>query len=140
MKLDIETQANAAHGFSLWLTSTLPRQNEESREFSDHLLHVLEIYEWELQRQSDGDPGTQGWFSLISTTSILALMLQDELLEVNPALKSYRPTDEPQTIHEMMARLLSDAIESFDKCGRPEALAPISDLVEKVLTLEQRTQ
>lgn len=112
---NLKTQANAVHGFRMWLTSTLPRQTEESREFSDHLLHVLDVHGRELDRQIDNEAATQNWFSLISTTSILALMLHDELLEVNPALKSYRPTDEPQTIHEMIVRLLSDAMTLFEQ-------------------------
>jgi hypothetical protein len=109
----LETQSNAVHGFILWLTSTLPRQTDESRDFSDQLLHALKIYEWELDRLIDGDLATQDWYQLVTLTSELVVLLQDELLEVNPDLRAYRPADEPTTIPEMISRLLSDALAQF---------------------------
>jgi len=117
-KEQLEVQANAAHGFSVWLTSTLPQQADEQREFSDHLLHVLDVYGRELERLIDGDLATQDWYQLITTTTILARMLQDELLEVNPELAEYRPSDEPTTIEEMMSRLLFDAVVLFEASQR----------------------
>ena len=65
---------------------------------------------------------------------ILTTLLQDELYAVNPALKAYRPEDEPQSVDQMVARLLSDALTLFAQCGRQEALAPIDALVQRVVT------
>ena len=110
---DIQTQANAAHGFSLWLTSTLTQQTDESREFSTQLLPVLDVYLAELNRKIDGDPDTPGWRNLITVVSMLATLIRDELFEINPGLEDYRPEDEPQTVPEMISRLLSDALELF---------------------------
>src|ERR1039457_2994265 len=107
---ELGSQANAVHGFRTWLTSTLPGQTEESREFSDQLLHALQIYGWELERLIDGDPATQDWFALVATTAILAYMLQDDFIEANPSLRAYLPSDEPKTVAEMIARLLADAL------------------------------
>ncbi len=131
---DIQTQANAAHGFGLWLTSTLRRQTDDSREFSEQLLHVLDIYGREANRRIDGDPATPEWCNLVPVTSTLTTLLQDELYAVNPALKAYRPEDEPQSVDQMVARLLSDALTLFAQCGRQEALAPIDALVQRVVT------
>jgi hypothetical protein len=109
----LETQSNAVHGFSVWLTSTLPRQTDESRDFSDQLLHALNIYEWELDRLIDGDLATQDWYQLVVLTSELVVLLQDELMEVNPNLKAFRPVVEPTTIPEIITRMLSDARTQF---------------------------
>jgi hypothetical protein len=111
---ELEMQLNAVLGFVLWSKSILSQQTVESSEFTEQLIHTLQIYGWELNRQIDGVPGTQDWFCLVATTSILAIMLQDELLELNPALEAYRPSDEPQTIQEMISRLLSDAVTLFE--------------------------
>ena len=129
-RLEIQTQA--VRGFSTWLRSSPPTDTEEAREFNDELIHVFEIYAGELQRQIDGSPATPVWLNVIAVTSMLALMLKDEFLEINPELIHYRPQDEPMTIDEMILCLLSDAIDRFETCGRPEELSGIENLVDRI--------
>lgn len=147
-KQQFEMQANAVLGFSVWLTSTLPRQTDGSREFSAHLLHVLRVYEWESNRQIDGDLATQGWFSLVAITQILAQLLLDEHLEAaNASLKDYLPTDEPQTIGEMVARLLFDALVLFEQSQnematyleKPVVPAVLQGFMQRVLSVQATT-
>ena len=130
---DREMQLHAVRGLAASLPSIRPDESEESREFTSQLRHVLEIYEWELEQDvCRTAPPTEAWSNIVCATSMLALLLKDEFLEINPELADYLPTDEPITIDEMILRLLSDAIEHFEKCGKSEALAPISDLVQRI--------
>ena len=129
-RLEIQTQA--VRGFSTWLRASPPNDTAEGREFNDQLLYVFDIYRGELQRQLDGISPTQDWLNIVAVAAMLALLLKDEFLEINPELAEYQPTDEPMTIDEMILRLLSDAIDHFEKCSRSEALAPISELVQRV--------
>jgi hypothetical protein len=130
-RLEIQTQA--VRGFSTWLRTSPPNDTEEGREFNDQLLYVFDIYRGELQRQMDGISPTQDWLNIVAVASMLASLLKDEFLEINPELAEYQPTDEPMTIDEMILRLLSDSIDHFGKCSRSEALTPISDLVQRVV-------
>ena len=116
MNSQLETQMNAVHGFSVWLTSAMPSlvESEYDAEFRDHVLHVLDVFERELRRQIDGDPATQDFFALIANTQILARMLLDEILEVHPAILANQPSDETPTVAEMTAKQLGDAVTLFD--------------------------
>jgi hypothetical protein len=107
-------QANAVHGFCAWFASLPPHSDGIHREFNDQLLHVLTIYESELDRQIAGDPASQDWFQLVALDAQLAELLKEELLELYPELTAYDTNDEPQTIHQMIARLLSDAVTRFE--------------------------
>lgn len=130
---DRETELHVVHGFSMWLTSTLPGQTEESREFSDQLLHALQIYGWELERLIDSELATQDWFTLVATTAILARMLQDEFIEANPGLAAYPPSEEPKTVAEMTACLLSDALAQFEASQKEMAECFEKPMVPTVL-------
>jgi hypothetical protein len=112
----LETQANAVHGFRTWLASDPAQQttDEITREFNDQLLHVLQIYENELDRILNCEPATQDWFNLVALDKQLAELLQEELLELYPELAAYRPSQEPKTVHEMIARLLTESVEQFE--------------------------
>jgi hypothetical protein len=117
------------------LRTSPPTDTEEGREFNDQLLYVFDVYRGELLRQVDGNSCTQDWLNVIAVTAMLASLLKDEFLEINPELTEYQPADEPMTIDEMILRLLSDAIDHFAKCSRSGALAPIRDLVQRVIDL-----
>jgi hypothetical protein len=110
----LETQGNAAHGFCVWLASNPGQRTVESRKFNDQLLHVLYIYECELDRTINGEPATQEWYTLVTMTAQLVELLRDDSLELYPELKAYRPSDEPTTVPEMVAHLLSDAGARFE--------------------------
>ncbi len=127
----LEIQSDAIAGFSAMLISS-PRQSEEDREFDEQFHYILQTYRTELERQIAGSPVTEDWRNMVAVAAMLALMLSEVLIESDPDLSQYRPTDEPMTINEMVLRLLSDAVDNFQKCGRPEALAPISDLIRSV--------
>ena len=128
----LQVQAHAVRGFSAWLDTSLGRTQEE-REHNEQLLYVFQTYREELERQINGEKATQDWFNILAISSTLASLLKDEFLQINPELADYQLTDEPMTIDEMILRLLSDAIDHFEKCGRPQALAPITDLVQRVV-------
>ena len=128
----LTVQANAVRGFSAWLDSS-PGRTQEEREHNEQLLYVFQTYREELERQINGEKATQDWLNILAISSTLAALLKDEVLETNPELSEYRPSDEPMTIDEMILRLLSDAIDHFEKCGRSEALAPITDLVQRAV-------
>jgi hypothetical protein len=110
----LETQHLAVVGFRSWLTSSMPEQPGDSGEFNDQLLHALQVYEWELERQIDGNVANQDWFQLLALTSLTLALLKDALLESNPELVNYNPTDEPQTVEQMTMRLLCDAVVTFE--------------------------
>ena len=112
LKKQIEAQHLAVVGFRAWLESQ--SQSEDDHEFNEQLLHVLQIYEWELERRIEGTLANNDWFSLIALTSMTADLLKDALLEAHPELINYTPTDEPQTVEQMTARLLSDALVTFE--------------------------
>lgn len=130
--MSLETASNAVRGFSNWLRSSPPTDTEEGREFNDQLLYALEIYAGELQRQIDGTAPAPDWLNVIAVTSALVTLLQDELYEVNPGPRVYRPEVEPQSIDQMVARLLSDALQVFAQCERTAALEPITGLVHRI--------
>jgi hypothetical protein len=67
-----------------------------------------------LDRILNGEPATQDWFNLVALDKQLAELLQEELMELNPELKAYRPSDEPTTVPEIISRLLVDAVEQFE--------------------------
>jgi len=95
---DLEVQLNAVLVFVLWLKSNPPEQTVESSEFRDHLIHTLRIYGWELNRRIDGEAATEDWLNIVAVTAMLASLLKDEFLEINPELTEFQPTDEPMTI------------------------------------------
>lgn len=111
-RLQVELQA--VYGFVEWLTSTLPEQPGDSLQYSKQVLRVLEFYSWEIERQIDATPALQSWFELVALTSMLAIILKDDLLGANPGLENYRPSDEPTTVNEMTIRLLSNALRLFE--------------------------
>lgn len=129
--IELETQLNAVLGFVLWMKSG---QTVVSDEFADELVHILQIFGWELNRQIDKHPATADWFSLIAVTTPLVVLLQDELLELNPALKGYKQSDEPTTIHQMIARLLFDALTLFEASQNEMAAYLQQPAVPGVLT------
>jgi hypothetical protein len=95
----LEIQSAAIRGFSTLLV-TSPRQSEEDREFDEQLLYVLQTYRTELERQIASSPVTDDWRNIVAVASMLALMLKEELIDLNPELATYRPTDEPMTIEK----------------------------------------
>ena len=130
---DLEVKLNAVLGFVVWLKSSPPEATVESSEFREHLIHTLRIYGWELNRRIDGEAATEEWINIVAVTSMLAKILIDEFLEINPELAEYRSTDVPTTLNEMTLHLLAAAVEHFEQYSLPEALAPISDLVQRVV-------
>src|ERR1017187_809441 len=107
----LETRHLAVVGFRTWLTSQ--PQSEDDHEFNDQLLHVMQIYEWELERKIEGTLANSDWYNLIALTSMTAALLKHGLNEAHPELINYSLTDEPATIHEMTSKLLSDALVTF---------------------------
>ena len=118
---DREMQLHALRGFAAWLPSAPSEKSEESSEITNQLLHVFQIYEWDLEQDVDGTPATEEWFNIVCATSMLASLLKEEFLEMNAGLVGYQPADEPATIEEKTMRLLSDAIVHFENCSRSEA-------------------
>jgi hypothetical protein len=108
----LETAQCAARGFSEWLKSSTVAE-PEAQELKEQLLHVLEVYDLELQRQIEGSRANQDWFSVIALVSMTAALLRDGLIEATPELATYDPTDEPQSTQQMGVRLLSDALVLF---------------------------
>jgi hypothetical protein len=129
---DLEVQLNAVLGFVLWLKSSPQQQTVESSEFREQLIHTLRIYGWELNRRIDGEAATEDWLNIVAVTSMLARMLLEEFVETHPEVARYRSTDEPTTLDEMTLHLLAAAVEHFEQYSLPEALAPISELVQRV--------
>ena len=129
---DLEAQLNAVLGFVLWLKFSPSEQTVESGEFREQLIHTLRMYGWELNRRIDGEAATEEWINIVAVTSMLAEMLLDEFVETHPELAGYRSTDEPTTLDEMTVHLLSAAVDHFETYSLPEALAPISDLVQRI--------
>lgn len=109
-----KTQLHAVRGFRTWLASLPPQSDEIRQEFNDQLLHVLQIFEYELDRILNCEPATQEWFHLVALDAQLAELLQDELLELYPELGAYNTDDEPQTVAEMTARLLANSVKQFE--------------------------
>ena len=97
-------------------------------EFLKHLVHVLKVYQLEIERDT---PAIQEWFQLIANTSILAKLLRDELLETNLEI---------QTLPENAAKVLTAACAQFDASmadmgthlATPALPAVITDFVESV--------
>jgi len=113
------TQCHAVHGFRMWLASLPSNSDAIHREFADELLHVLSIYESELDRLINEERATDEWYCLIIMTTQLLKLLQDSLLnELKSELRDYRTTDEPATVAEMTAKLLSAASEQFARSER----------------------
>jgi hypothetical protein len=146
LKKQIETQHLAVVGFRSWLESSQPAQpeDEDSREFNDQLLHVLQIYGWELERQIEGTLANNDWYNLIALTSMTAALLKDALLEAHPELINYSPIDEPTTVEQMTAKLLFDALVTFEAAQhemstyltQPEFPDVVNGLLQTVLNAE----
>jgi hypothetical protein len=112
----LQLQLNAVDGFSDWFAvELLEEAYVETKEYGNQVLRVLDFYAWELERQIDGNPATQSWFDLIALSSMTVVVLKDELLTAHPEVATYRPADEPTTVHEMIAKLLSDALTLFKR-------------------------
>ena len=132
---EIQTRLSAVHAFSTLLVSTPFAQTDERRMFNEQLLQSLEIYGWEMERQLAGHLANHEWFGLIALASILTLLLQDELLELNPELRTYRTGSEPTTAAETTARLISDALTQFERSQIEMAAYLQKPVVPGVLTV-----
>jgi hypothetical protein len=144
LKKQIETQHLAVVGYRAWLESSQPAQPEDDHEFNQQLLHVLQIYGWELERQLEGTLANQDWYSLIALTSMTVALLKDGLNEAHPELAAYSPADEPQTVEQMTSKLLSDALVMFEAAQvemsaylvEPEFPDVVNNLMQTVLNAQ----
>lgn len=130
---NLETQLYAARGFAAYLSA------QPTNDLHTSLLHVLETYQLELQRQINGSPTEQDWLGILALASLQAQFLRDELTDATPELMEYRPADEPRDIEQMKIRLLADAVTLFDATvdGRvyldiPDVAIEIENFVNKV--------
>jgi hypothetical protein len=136
----LETQHLAVVGFRSWLESSQP-QSEDDHEFKDQLLQVLQVYEYELERKIEGNVANGDWYNLVALTSMTVALLKDGLLESNPELSEYNPGDDPSTVDEMTAKLLSDALVTFEAAQNemstylvePEFPGVLNNLMQTVL-------
>jgi hypothetical protein len=136
---DLETQLAAACGYSAWLTAILPHQTGANKDFIDSLLHVLDVYAHEIERQLQGVKATNDWLGLLDLTRMTAKFLRDEMVEDNPALLTYSPLNDP-TIEEMPIRMLRDAVVVFDTAlagqHKPHFIVRVANFVQRVLRIK----
>ncbi len=112
---NLEMQSAAVTGFTRLLASNIDEQPTETRENTEQLIGLLQVYETELQRQIEGNLGTKDWHTALTVTSLAIPAYIDAFKEQNPELADYEPSGEPTTTNEMTIRLLSDAGVLFKK-------------------------
>ena len=129
---NLETQLYAARGFAAYLAA------QPSSELNASLLHVLDTYELELQRQIHGVPVEQDLLGILALAVLEAKFLRDELLDGNPALADYDPEGNPQDIEQMKIRLLADAIKLFDTTVDGRVYLELPDVAVEIETFVKR--
>jgi hypothetical protein len=100
----LDSRLNELLSFTAWLEANLPtiseQTDEDTRMMLTELDSVLEWYEQEIMRQIEGRPADELYFEFLTLTSLKAMFIRMDLLNVTLTLRTISQPMNLKTLHK----------------------------------------